>query len=430
MNPKRRPLDKTSLERMEEERLRPAAARSRRVRRPHPSLDEGRLHHHRTEFQRDRDRILHSRAFRRLKDKTQVLVPGEGDHHRTRLTHALEAAQVARTAARALELNEDLAEAVALGLNLGAPPFGPAGVRTLQQLLVADGGAGFDRAWQALRVVDLLEQRYAHPGLNLTHDVREGIAKSSGLDSIDDPQLELRHLRLGLPASPEAQLAHAADRLAALVHDIDDALRAGIVAQRRLERLGALREVTRLLGSRLAPPREGFLRANQLLRGLLHLFVVGLIDQTAAGLDQWCSKRRVDSADAFLKHRDSLSPQLVALPAATASLADELQSFVAAAVMNSAHVRRAAARAERVLRVLFRAYNDDPRTLPDHALHSFRGRARVRFLRDFPGREADAEIERHYHNRPAFHRFLADHLSGMSDRYALEEYSRLGGSSI
>jgi len=163
----------------------------------------------RTAFQRDRDRIIHAKAFRRLKDKTQVFIATEGDHYRTRLTHTLEVAQIARTLARALDLNEDLTEAVALGHDIGHTPFGHAGERVLDELCEE----GFRHAEQSLRVVDVLERP---GGLNLTQEVRDGIA---------------HHTAQGRPATLEAKLVHLADRIAYVNHDIDDALRARIIAQ-------------------------------------------------------------------------------------------------------------------------------------------------------------------------------------------------------
>jgi dGTPase len=177
------------LELAEEERLAPYALRSSEATRRFPIEDDGRAFDYRSQFQRDRDRIVYSRAFRRLRQKAQAgILPAYEDHRRNRLTHTLEVAQLARTIGRALSLNEDLVEAVALGHDLGQPPFGPAGVRALDDILTGrldgQGGpglgdlGGFWRSWQGLRVVDHLEKRYEHPGLNLTDPVREGILKS------------------------------------------------------------------------------------------------------------------------------------------------------------------------------------------------------------------------------------------------------------
>ena len=426
MSPPRSPaLLKRELERLEDERLAPAAARSAEAKRRHPSLDEGRLRHYRTEFQHDRDRILHSRAFRRLKDKTQVVSPASGDHHRTRLTHALEAAQVARTASRALALNEDLAEAVAMGLNLGASPFGAEGEAVLASLLGGDERApGYARAWQGLRVVDLLEKRYAYAGLNLCHEVREGILKSHSFWP-EDGELDLRALGRGQAPSLEAQLAHAADRLVAIVHDLEDGLRAGLINLRAVERLGAAREVARFLGASLAAPRENYLRGNQLVRGMLHLFVAGLIEHTGVSLAGWCEDLGVSDHTGFRTHRDKLPAGLAALPTASAALAAEAEDFVRSALGNSAAVRERAGQARRILSALYKLYCDDPRLLPDYSLFAFRDRSRRRYLRDLKPGEAAGEIERHYAASPLFHRTLGDFLSGMSDRYARDEYARL-----
>ena len=182
-------------------------------------------HPYRTAFQRDRDRVLHSRAFRRLEYKTQVFVHHEGDHYRNRLTHTLEAAQIARTVARSLRLNEDLAESISLAHDLGHTPFGHAGERVLGRLMRDDGG--FDHNRQSLRVVDLFEERYPWAdGLNLTAETREGILKHGC--SWDHP---VPLPPLGAQRSLEAQVADASDEIAYIHHDLDDALRAGILAE-------------------------------------------------------------------------------------------------------------------------------------------------------------------------------------------------------
>src|SRR5919107_3809026 len=196
------------IERLEDESLSPLATRSYPAVRDEPEPDSD----HRTPFQRDRDRIVHSKAFRRLKHKTQVFISPEGDHYRTRLTHTLEAAGIARTCARALGLNEDLTEAIVLGHDLGHPPFGHIGEEVLDACLRARYGVGFRHNFHSLRVVERIERDGA--GLNLTEQVRDGILRHTGED---------------LPATLEGRIVRLVDRVAYINHDIDDALRAGIL---------------------------------------------------------------------------------------------------------------------------------------------------------------------------------------------------------
>jgi len=210
------PLLREQFEEREKQTLRPDAARAAETR-GRPSAEPE--HPYRTAFQRDRDRILHSKAFRRLKHKTQVFLAPEGDHYRTRLTHTLEAAQIARTASRALFLNEDLTEAIALGHDLGHTPFGHAGEAVLNEL----SAAGFQHAEQSLRVVDLLETRRAGPGLNLTFEVRDGILNHSKGKSV------LEGRRAERASTFEGVLVSVCDAIAYINHDIDDAVRAGII---------------------------------------------------------------------------------------------------------------------------------------------------------------------------------------------------------
>lgn len=219
----------------------------------HASETRGRLapepeHEYRTAFQRDRDRILHSKSFRRLKRKTQVFLSTEGDHYRTRLTHTLEAAQIARTAARALRLNEDLVEAIALGHDLGHTPFGHAGEAVLNKVY----GPGFEHAEQSLRVVDKLEHRRSGPGLNLTFEVRDGILNHSKGAGV------LKTRRGARPATLEAEIVSVCDAIAYVNHDIDDAIRAGVITSSDLPA-----DATEVLGHTTSE------RINSMVTGLI-----------------------------------------------------------------------------------------------------------------------------------------------------------------
>ena len=230
--------DKKALEAQEDARLAVYASRASRAVRRYPLAEEGKTYDYRTEYQRDRDRIIHSRAFRRLKHKTQVFIPFEGDHYRTRLTHTLEVTQIARTVARALGLNEDLAEACALGHDLGHTPFGHSGEKVLNRILtgaepsfpldakLAEQVGAFKHNYQAVRVVDVLEKRYEHPGLNLTNDTREGILKhTTWRRDFPFPDVDAEGLNLSSGGHLEGQAVAWADEYAQQAHDLEDGLK-------------------------------------------------------------------------------------------------------------------------------------------------------------------------------------------------------------
>ncbi|HKQ61422.1 MAG TPA: HD domain-containing protein, partial [Candidatus Polarisedimenticolaceae bacterium] len=294
------------LERAEDQQLSPLAERSAGASRRHPLEDEGRAFDYRTHFQRDRDRIVYSRAFRRLHQKAPA------DSLSNRLTHTLEVAQLARTIGRALRLNEDLIEAIALGHDLGQPPFGAAGERALDDLLSGrldgKGGAGlgslggFARSVQSLRVVDELERRYAgHPGLNLTDPTREGIFKSGPAGRRRGGGEGLR----GALAPPfEVQSVALADRLAAALHELDDALQAGTLELAQVERLAAVRALREKLGSGYRQRTSRFMKANAIHRGLIHLLVTGAILASGRVLARWAERHRVASAADYRRVRD------------------------------------------------------------------------------------------------------------------------------
>lgn len=423
------------LEQEEDARLAPWALRSAGAERRHPVQDEGRAFAYRTEFQRDRDRIVYSRAFRRLRQKAQAgILPAYEDHRRNRLTHTLEVAQLSRTVARALRLNEDLAEAVALGHDLGQPPFGPAGERALDDLLSGrlegqEQGApgdlgGFRRTWQGLRVIDLLEKRYEHPGLNLTDPVREGILKSSGdLAVLSGP---IDGLRPGAAPALEAQVVALADRMASALHDLDDALQSGAVDLAQVERLAAVQALRKKLGARYRAKASRFMKANAIHRGLTHLLVTGAILASEAAVGRWASRLRVNDRRRFLAVRDAdLPPGLVQLPPAARRLLQDLEDFLGARVHRGYEADQVDGRGRRVLLGLFSAYRSDPTLLPDHALLRFKEIAGVRYLRDVPRGAVPGEIARQYRGDSRFARLLADHLAGMTDAYAVAEHARL-----
>jgi dGTPase len=422
------------LERAEDERLAPYALRSRESSRRYPIEDEGRAFDYRSQFQRDRDRIVYSRAFRRLRQKAQAgILPAYEDHRRNRLTHTLEVAQLARTIGRALRLNEDLIEAIALGHDLGQPAFGPAGERALDDLLSGrlDGRGGpalgdlggFRRSWQSLRVVDRIEKRYEHPGLNLTDAVREGILKSGGGEGLPE---DLAGVRQGLAPLFETQTVMLSDRIAGALHDLDDALQAGAVGLGQVERLDAVERLKGKLGPRYRPRASRFMRANVIHRGLIHMLVTGTVLASGRALTRWCRRHGVVDADSYCAVRDErVGGDEIGLPAAGRRMLEEIEDFIEARFRRSAAASRMDGRGRRILLGLFAAYRADPTLLPDHLLLRYKEIARVSFLRDLPRRAVEKEIAARYRRDPRFIRLLADHLAAMTDAYAVAEHAEL-----
>jgi dGTPase len=423
-----------SLENGEDGRLAPYALRSADATRRFSVEDDGRAFDYRTAYQRDRDRVVYSRAFRRLRQKAVAgILPAYEDHRRNRLTHTLEVTQVARTIGRALALNEDLVEAIALAHDLGQPPFGPTGEHALDDILsgrrdgrggpgLADLG-GFDASWQGLRVVDLLEKRYEHPGLNLTDATREGIVKTGGRGR---PPAELPEgLRPGWAASFEAQVVAAAARLATALHDLDDALQSGTVELSDVERLRVVKELKTKLGDRY-PLRGGrFVKANAIHRGLTHLLVTGAILGTQRALATWQAKHKVVTRARFLAVRDeTVSGSEITWTRGGSALVAELERFLEAHIHRGREADQIEARGRRVLLGLFAAYFADPGLLDDHVLFRMKDVSGVRYLRDLP-RDSREREARQYRLDPRFTRLLADHLAAMTDAYALAEHARL-----
>ncbi len=376
-----KPPDRAELERWEEERLAPYAQRSqasagRLVAEPEPR--------HRTAFARDRDRIVHSQAFRRLEYKTQVFVYHEGDHYRNRLTHTLEGSQIARTLARALRVNEELAEAVVLAHDLGHTPFGHAGEHALDALMREHGG--FDHNRQTLRTVDLLEHRYPDfDGLNLTAETRAGILKH-GAD-FDHP---VALPELSASASLEAQIADISDEIAYVNHDLDDGLRSGLLDLEQLEQVRLWDDERRRVEERLGEASTRVLQA-QTVRALIDRLVTDLLAHTVARIEA----HGVTTAEAV---RD-LGQPLVGFGEETARQRSELKRFLSDELYQHPRVVRMSRKAGRILDDLFGIYRDDPRQLPRAVLARF-------------DREGEA-------------RAIADYIAGMTDRFALAEHRKL-----
>ena len=363
----------------------------------------------RTPFARDRDRIIHATAFRRLKQKTQVFVAHEGDHFRTRLTHSLEVAQVARAMARALHLDEDLAEALALAHDLGHTPFGHAGERELDKLMKPYGG--FDHNAQTLRLVTKLEHKYAaFDGLNLTWETLEGLVKhngpltdseghaigpyaETGLPAAIIEYTEAHDLRLSTFASAEAQIAAVSDDIAYNAHDIDDGLRAKLF---NLIDLGDVPLVGQALGQVLKayPKLETHRVIHETVRRLISAMVIDVLEQT---------ERNIKSAMPYsAEDVRMLGRTLVSFSAQRAENNRVMQSFLSSHMYRHPQVLESMAKAQRIIRDLFEAYMNDAKLLPQE-------------WRD----EHPKTATRHYVRQ------VCDFLAGMTDTFALEQHRRL-----
>lgn len=367
---------------------RPSASHGRRY--PESGVDI------RNAFQRDRDRIIHSAAFRRLEYKTQVFVNHEGDLFRNRLTHSLEVAQIARTIARTMGFNEDLTEAIALGHDLGHTPFGHAGQDALDACMSAYGG--FEHNLQSLRVVDVLETRYADfDGLNLTFETREGLIKRCSPARAERlGEVGLRFLEGTQPAL-EAQLTNIADSIAYNSHDIDDGLRAGLLELEQLRQVEWIDELTRAALAK-HPKLQGRRLVHQIVRDLIADQVHDLIERT----EQRITDAAPDSADAVRQ----LNHPLIGFSDAMQARHHALKRFLYAQLYRHYRVHRMTVKAAQVVTALFEVFMDDPALLPTPFRDSAADRERLR------GERGRARV-------------VADYIAGMTDRFAIAEHDRL-----
>jgi dGTPase len=415
------PFTRQHFERLEEERLAIFASKSARAVRPRGPVVSG-PGDARTEYARDRDRIIHSRAFRRLKHKTQVFIPYEGDHFRTRLTHTIEVSQIARSIARALGLNEDLTEAIALGHDLGHTPFGHSGEFVLDRLLRESHpeAGGFKHNFQSVRVVDRLEKRYEAPGLNLTHDVREGMLKHTSWSPEFPFPLDFPDgLRLDSGGSLESQVVNWADEIAQQTHDLEDGL--PLTEEAAIEELAIARLVRSVRGFGSDPAA----RRASLIRGMIATLSADLVDGSRARIDRWLAASGIETTDEFYAQRNRLPGDLVGFTDQGRRLYGELREFVYRHIIHSFPVSRHDGHARRVLASLFSAYRDNPRLLPDDVLRTMERDLSVRFLREVRLGEIEREIAESYRPQPGFYRIIADHVAGMTDSYCNTEYREL-----
>lgn len=341
----------------------------------------------RSEFQRDRDRIIHSTAFRRLEYKTQVFVNHEGDLFRTRLTHSIEVAQITRSIARRLRLNEDLAEAVALAHDVGHTPFGHAGQDELNRCM--QGHGGFEHNLQSLRVVDLLEERYAaFDGLNLTFETREGILKHCALNKAAQlGEIGVRFLNNQQP-SLEAQITNLADEIAYNNHDVDDGLRSGLLTVEQLSEVALFASHMKIVNTAY-PQLEGRRVIHETVRSMINTLVTDLILQTEKNIHAQSVQKLEDVRSA---------PPLAAFSHEIEEQQRELKKFLHKHLYRHYRVMRMSSKARRIINELFQAFMNDGRLLP-------------------PQFQQQAEVDQA--------RAVADYIAGMTDRYAIKEYRRL-----
>jgi len=354
-------------------------SRGRKLSEPRP---EGR-----TEFQRDRDRIIHSTAFRRLEYKTQVFVNHEGDHFRTRLTHSIEVAQIARSIARRLDLNVDLVEAISLAHDLGHTPFGHSGQDALNESMRTHGG--FEHNLQSLRVVDCLERRYAaFDGLNLCFETREGILKHCSLKNAESlGDVGRRFLEKKRP-SLEAQLANIADGIAYNNHDIDDGLRSGLLQLAEMRGLPVFGDHLAMVSGQY-PEIEERIMVSEAIRRTINSFVTDLVEESG--------RRLLEAAPASVEEVRELPP-LISFSPEMEEKHRTLQRFLYQNLYRHYKVQRMADKAKRVVQSLFGAFSDDIGLLPP--------RYQVQARDDRP-------------------RAIADYIAGMTDRFAMKEYRQI-----
>jgi dGTPase len=350
----------------------------------------------RTQFQRDRDRIVHCAAFRRLEYKTQVFVNHEGDMFRTRLTHTIEVAQIGRTIARSLNVNEDLTEAIALAHDLGHTPFGHAGQDALNDCM--RHYEGFEHNMQSLRIVDKLEERYAEfDGLNLTYETREGILKHCSMkqaQSLGD--VGERFINKWQPGI-EAQIANIADEIAYNNHDVDDGLRAALIDIEQLKHIRLFRQQYHIVSTsypRISERRK----VHEIVRRMINQQITDLLNASQAALDvaQPASRDELTRVtNPVICFSDTMKEEIL-----------ELKQFLRKNLYRHYRVHRMSKKAHHIIESLFKAFANDPQLLPPEAYN------KVQKMRDHRGDAGQA-------------RGIADYIAGMTDRYAIGEYQRI-----
>lgn len=375
-------LKRRDIEQREEKTLAPYAQKSKDSKGRKYEEPE---HDYRSIYQRDKDRIIYSTAFRRLEYKTQVFVNHEGDHYRTRLTHTLEVVQIAKTLARALRLNEDLTETIALAHDLGHTPFGHSGEDALREIMKDYGG--FDHNSHGLRIVDLLEQRYPNfPGLNLSWEVREGIIKHA--TSFDSPRPYIS-FETKTPATLETQVVDMADEIAYDNHDLDDGITSGLIKQEQLLRIGLWKQTSNDVKRRFTNIKPEMVN-YQILKALINKQVSDLISNTEHNI----KKFKVNS----IKDVRKLPHKIVSFGREINEARKPLREFLVKNLYQHYRVIRMSNKAYRFINELFKIYLANPEQLPPAAQRR--------------------------HKKEDIYRVICDYIAGMTDRYALDEYKK------
>lgn len=374
-------ITRQQLEEIEDKTLAPYGSRSK--------FSRGRLHpedepEYRTVFQRDRDRVLHTTAFRRLEYKTQVFINYEGDYYRTRLTHTLEVAQIGRTLARALGGNEDLTESICLAHDMGHPPFGHSGETALARLMKDHGG--FEHNKQSLRIITLLENRYPDfSGLNLSWEVLEGIVKHE----TEYDRADARNFNPDLRGHIEAQIANVADELAYTAHDLDDGLRSSMINEDMLAEIELWQVMRESIGW----------KTNQLDDLTRHRLVRRLISREMDDLVHTSEQRLRESGVKSVEDLQRLNYNVVTHSEVYSRRNRQLKDFLYTKLYRHYRVVRMSVKAEKLLEDLFQAYHNEPTILPGHV---------------------QVQIE-----EKGLERTICDYIAGMTDRYAIEEHQKL-----
>lgn len=342
-------------------------------------------HNYRSCYQRDKDRIIYSTAFRRLEYKTQVFVNHEGDYYRTRLTHTLEVSQIAKSLARALQLNEDLVEAIALAHDLGHTPFGHSGEDALREIMKDYGG--FDHNTQGLRVVDYLEERYPDfPGLNLTYEVREGIIKHS--TQFDYPRPVIPFESKGLPIL-EIQVVDIADEIAYDNHDLDDGITSGLIKENDLKRIKLWSDKEKDIRKSF-PHIKDEVRKYQIIRSLINTQVTDVLNHTESNMKRFKIQRLQDTI--------KIPERIVTFSKGMQGLRKPMREFLLENLYQHYRVVRMSNKAYRFITSLFEIYLDKPEQLPPTTQHRLKKEDK--------------------------YRVICDYIAGMTDRYALDEYKK------
>ncbi|MFH0913181.1 MAG: deoxyguanosinetriphosphate triphosphohydrolase [Candidatus Omnitrophota bacterium] len=376
-------LDKKQIREFEDSIFAPYAMKSYKTR---GRVYKEKEHPYRSVYQRDRDRIIHSAAFRRLEYKTQVFVNHEGDYYRTRLTHTLEVSQIARTIASALRLNIDLTEAIALAHDLGHTPFGHSGEDALDELMAKHGG--FNHNLHGLRVVDKLEAKYPDfPGLNLTWEVREGIVKHS---SAFDKSVKIKDLAPEEMPTLETQVVDIADEIAYDNHDLDDGLASGLLKESDLEKVPLWNNISKGIYKKYAKI-EGEKKKYLIISSLINTQVTDIIHETEKRIE----KVKPKTCEEIKK----INKKIVSFSDEMQKIRRPLRVFLMEKLYHHYRVMRMSSKAKRFIQQLFKTYTDNPQQLPSNLQENI-----------------PAEGVR---------RVVCDYIAGMTDRYALNEYKKL-----